>query len=214
MGHLILKGKVLERTGNPPFLLPADELPFELLAHLAMSQPGDEIFIGDLAQGWDLADKKRLQAAYQAGRSRSESVWRAYCAHVLKWASILNGDNRWKLTDFEVVYEAQIDSCYCHRVIVTNANVRFAEAPRGLLTFAEFDWHYGINIVNHLEAYKSQRVAEIDEVLRHIQAQLTCREVPVITLEGSVGQTKVTVLESMERDLWRLPQGYKLLDGD
>lgn len=204
---------MVQRTGDPPFLLP-QVISFELLAQLAASRPGDEIFIGDLALGWSLTDKKRLQAAYQDYRDQSEGVWRAYCAHVLKWASVLNGDNQWKLTDFEIVYEAQVESCYCHRVIVTNANVRFVDTPRGLMTFAEFHWHYGVDIVAHLEAYKEQRAAEIDDILRHIQSQLMSREVPVITPEGAVGKAQVTVLESMERDLWRLPDGCRLLDGD
>lgn len=198
--------------GPPPYTLP-DEIDDKFVASLFSKQPGESGFIGELSLSFDEKEKVRLRRACKHLEGDS---WRTYCQHASRWAGLVNPDNKWHLEDFVPVYTAEIsrgasDGVWAHRVIVTTTNIRFVQTARGLFTFPEFQWHYGQNIVEYISAFQAKEKDRLDEIRKHISAELEHRMLTVVDPHGNVVNQRFAGLSSKRPCEWRLPRGFSFL---
>ena len=215
MGCLVVSEGGILVKGAPPYELP-DQIEPQFVAALFSKEPGEEGFIGEIALSIPKKEKERLR---KGCKWLGGDLWHMYCQHASRWAGLVNGDNKWHLSDFVVAYEAEIargpsDGIWAQKVMITTSNVRFAETPRGLFSFPEFSWHYGQNIVDYIGAFQSTEAKRLDEVKRHISSELVYKKLSAVDPHGNVITQKFAGLESIAPKDWRLPKGYKFLDVD
>lgn len=210
MGKVMLRESGLKLDGTPPYNLP-DHLDQDFLERLLSSPPGDELFIGELAQHFTPYDKERLRAVC---RSIGGALYRRYAREASCWAAVLNPDNQWHPEDFTLVYEAEVNTAWAYRVLITTSNIRFVRTPRGLFSFPEFNYNYGIDIVTHLRNWQKKVEDHLNDVARHISADLIKRKLTVSTPEGEIARIEYPVLATLPRNQWRVPDGYTVLDCD
>ncbi len=213
MGSLTLdKEGEITISGPPPYGLP-EEIDDEFVEALFAKDPGEPGFIGELALNIPKDEKMRLRRACKELRGSS---WTLYCQHASRWAGLVNPDNVWHMEDFVTVYEAEIsrsasEGVWAHRVIITTANIRFVETPRGLFTFPEFQWHYGQNIVEYIAAFQAEEMTRLEEVKEHISSELLYRNLTVVDPRGNVVTQRFAGLASKDSKDWRLPKGYSFM---
>lgn len=208
MGTIKWQAGTVELDGPPPYRLPR-KITKQLAVALLDTEPGDEHFIGELASYLIRRDKLRFRHACRDDLGKD--VWLLYCKQSLKWAALINPDNKWHLEDFKPVYTAHIGSWWAHDVIITSVNVRFVTTPRGIFSFPEFELQYGKDIVQHIQDYKSIRADELDDITKHITADLIAKDLSVVDPEGRVLTQEFTGLRSQDPLKWILPDGYVCL---
>lgn len=212
MGEIILRDGALVQQGAPLYELP-QEVTRELVAALFSAQPGDEAFIAEICPQFTEGSKLRLRRACE---QFGGEYWAVYVRHAARWASLVNADNKWHIQDFTPIFEAEVNSWWAHTIIITTSNVRFVQTPRGLFTFPEFAYSYGVNIVEHLNRYREARAAELEQLVKHITSPIVKKRVTLADDSGNLRSHEVIVLESQAPDEWRLPANTRLMsvDGD
>jgi hypothetical protein len=208
MGRIVFSDEGLKLLGAPPYKFDEELSPEK--AEILLDEPlGSDTFIAEIARQMDPEDKETF-LNYCINQC-SETIRRKCCILCARWAPLINKDNIWHLSDFDVIYDADISAWWAQRVIVTSTNIRFVETARGLFTFPEFQYIYGISIVDHLLDYSRERQLELMDVIRHIQADLIKRKVIVADSEGKQATREISVLEVQPMDTWRVPSGLTLL---
>jgi len=208
MGQLDLAEGAITIAGAPPYELPSN-LSKEFIDALLGSQPGEETFIGELAKHFSDQDKLHLR---RSSESIGGDTYQAFCMAAGKWAAIVNQDNKWHMEDFDPIYEAEINSSWAYNVVLTSANIRFVRTPRGLFTFPEFLYVFGMDIVAHIEDRQRQVQSDLEEVKKHITSDMLRKRLIVTDPRGNVVTREFSVLESLSPQEWRLPPGFVFLD--
>lgn len=208
MGMISLGDAGIELEGAPPYRFPK-VISKEMALALLHTKPGDEHFIGELAAYWDKDEKQRFRLTCRD--KLGQDVWLMYCGHAIKWAAVINHDNKWHLDEFNIVYSASIGSWWVHEVMVASINIRFATTARGLFTFDEFKMQYGKDITSHLMDYRDVRHDELEEVVQNINAELVEKNLHIVDPAGKVGCKKFRGLKTIDPSRWVLPAGHVFL---
>lgn len=194
-------------TGSPPYEL--GFLDKKFLDALFSTPPGEEGFIADLTQQLRPNDKVKLRVQCRAA---GEEYWGKYKDAASKWASVVYGDNKWDLEDFDCLYEAEINSGYAHRVVITTANIRFVRTVAGeLLSFPEFNLRYGRNILDELDDKEQTMLEHLRNVRRAVTATMVWKNLIVADSNGCILCRRFAVLKDFPLDQQMLPDGCQYL---
>ena len=207
MGQISIRGTELVALGEPPYDLP-EEVDSQFLQTFFASQPGDECFIGEVMRHFSEQDKLDLKLT---AKRMGGPAWAGFCRAAGKWAAVVNQDNCWHMEDFTPLYEAEINSAWAYNVIITHANIRFVTSDRGLMTFPEFRYQYGMDIIQHLDELQERTVQGFTQIKRHISSELVKRLLLVTDRRGNIVKKTFSVLESLPRTQWALPKGYSFV---
>ncbi len=206
MGQLSVENGEIRVSGAPPYTLPDYEPDF--LSALFTSEPGEEGFIGDVMRHFSPQEKLDVKLA---AKRHGGDVYRDFCRAAGKWVAVVNPDNKWHLEDFVPLYEAEVNTAWAHNVIITDANIRFITTPSGLVTFPEFQYVYGMNLLEHLDSHVAQLASRFTNIKRHITAELVRKTLLVTDRRGNIVTKVFPVLSSLPAEQWALPSGYSLV---
>jgi len=203
MGEILVRSGSIIIDGAPPYNIP--ELNKHFLDSFLTTQPGEEGFVGDVMKHF--TEQEKLDVKLAAKRIGGPT-WAAFCKAAAKWAPIVNQDNLWHLEDFVLIYKAKLNASWAESVIITNANIRFVITPERAMSFPEFRFHYGIDIVSHIDNHEAQVVGNLNSVRRHITGELVKKTLLVSDARENLVKKVFPVLETLPPDLWVLPNGY------
>lgn len=207
MGLICVDGDTLTVQGAPPYTF-KDGLTPGFLECLLAAEPGEEGFIGELAKSFTPQQKLDILLTV---KSLGGAILDEFMGAAGKWAAVNNDDNQWHLEDFRFIYEAELNTSWAYNVLISTANIRFVRTPRGVLTFPEFQYIYGINLVDHIDDHIERLKHNLADVKRHITSELLLQRMSVIDPLGNVVTSSFPVLESIPPKEWVLPEGYTFL---
>jgi hypothetical protein len=213
-GCIYVRDGVLKVPGIPPYSLPESIDP-TFVKLLFAAPPGDEHFIGELASGFLQPERSRL---FHACRNLGGDSWETYRTNAMKWAWLVSDSGTWDISGLRMVYMAEVNAPKLIKLAICDRNIRFVDTPLGWMTFPEFKWKFGEDVVTHIEAFAAATDAKHNELMRHLQeialsakSEMIVKEAVVVTPQG-VQTMPIAGLANIPTKNWTLPAGYSFLE--
>lgn len=205
----------LKTDGCPPYMLP-EVLSHGLLESLLQSQPEDELFIGALSLNWPLTEKNRFIDACRSFKD----LWPLCCKHMVQWAGMVNGDNKWSLSSYNIVYDTLLPNLPClpdgsggniSSIYITTFDMRFVQISDRVLTFSEYRWLYKESITSYMVRLKRLAVEHLNRIQNIMESALCPKKLTVCNF-NEVYTGFFVGLDAIPVSAWRLPNNFSFLE--
>lgn len=202
-------GKLAIPETPRPIGLP-DDLSKEFLTCCFEALPYEPQHVARVHEIIDWSEKERFRLACQAG---GEALYEAWSAAALDWASILNEDNHWNPKTINLCWIQKIDSHLVKSIAISETGVIFVDSTdMGLLTEAEFQYHYGSSFATHLDEWVEYVTNLIAHVKTIIADELTERDVTLAQPDGEIVTEKRIGPRLLGPKYWSYGDGFTYLD--